>query len=71
MYVVIDFVQRTVTHFLFYKKKPYKNVKLHMPKSLEQSKNTLRLQRAIYLRTLSNTWFEPIIWSNIQILPQS
>ena len=71
MYVVIDFVQSTVTYFLFYKKKPYKNVKLHMPKSLEQSKNTLRLQRAIYLRTLSHTWFEPIIWSNIQILPQS
>ena len=71
MYVVIDFVQSTVTYFLFYKKKPYKNVKLHMPKCLEQNKNTLRLQRAIYLRTLSNTCFEPTIWSNIQILPQS
>ena len=54
---------------MFYKNK---NLKLHIPKSFEQHKNTFKgFQRAIFLRTLSNIWFEPLIWSNVQRLPQS
>ena len=57
--------------FVFYKNKPYKKAKLQMPKSLEQNKDTLRLQKAIFLRTLSNIGFELLIWSNVRTLPQS
>ena len=57
--------------FFVLKRKPYKNVKHHMPKSLELNKDTLNLQRAIFLRALWIICFEPLIWSNVQRLPHS
>ena len=42
-----------------------------MPKSLEQNKETLRLQRDIFLIALWIICFEPLIWFNVQRFPQN